>query len=113
MVPRVTVQTFGKRPNDVPWWDRRSDDVVLLPPLLRTARLVYRSGHFLRSENVLFFFGDFFFTLSVSTLNLYYSVHFHVAEGSFRPFRAFFFSVDPSVLQLMPRLYSTGLINGT
>lgn len=61
MVPRVTVQTFGKRPNDVPWWDRRSDDVVLLPPLLRTARLVYRSGHFLRSENVLFFFWWFFF----------------------------------------------------
>lgn len=37
MVPRVTVQTFGKRPNDVPCWDRRSDDVVLLAPLLRTA----------------------------------------------------------------------------
>lgn len=59
------------------------------------------------------FFWDFFFTLSVSTLNLYYSVHFHVAEGSFRPFRAFFFSVDPSVGELMPRLYSTRLINGT
>lgn len=55
----------------------------------------------------------FFFTLSVSTLNLYYSVHFHVAEGPFRSFRAFFFSVDPSVGELLPRLYSTGLINGT
>lgn len=61
---------------------------------------------------VLFFF-DFFITLSVSTLNLYYSVHFHVAEGSIRSFRAFFFLVDPSVGELMPRLYSTGLINGT
>lgn len=43
------------------------------------------------------FLGIFFFTLSGSTLNLYYSVHFQVAEGSFRSFRAFFFSVDPSV----------------
>lgn len=42
-------------------------------PLLRTARLVYRSGHFLRSENVLFFLGGFFHPISLHTKPVLFS----------------------------------------
>lgn len=72
MIPRVTVQTFGKRPNDVPCWDRRSDDVVLLAPLLRTAGWVYRSGLFC-GQKTCCFFDFFFYPISLHTKPVLFS----------------------------------------
>lgn len=60
MVPRVTVQTFGKRPNDVPCWDRRSDDVVLLAPYSVPPDGCIGAVFFAVRKRVVFFLGIFF-----------------------------------------------------
>lgn len=92
MVPRVTVQPVGKRPNDVPCWDRRSDDVVLLAPLLHTARWVYRSGLFFAVRKRVVFW-IFFYPISLHTKPILFSTF--PGRGGVLPFIPCIFLLGP------------------